>query len=429
MENIQIDQCLSFNSRPISDLIILNIIKYIDNNVDVICLLLSCKALYRLREKFEGICRDLYNNKSYHYNPNSTTASYHSNSTIPPLPSYPPLLVFFKHFQSFYDMGYYQDRFPLSKPRNICMKAFKNILVISLRHCFIEHYRNRCNIWDANIPNINVRTLEYCLIKGRNIVIPSSSHSIKELHLNFGHDERIEKELVLEDGTIPHGVQKLVLWYYHGPVTRDNIPDSVTELTLLENIKQVPRTAPFILPPNLKVLTWSPHNSVTTAAAAAATQIPPPPTLTTITSVDYATHQSHIHPFGEDIYHPRPPTTYVPTSLTTLALIMIKQDKRDIFSLNNIEIINNNQDIHQNSYDTKQLLLPYNITTLTCCTGLSNDSGGGTSIILIEKDTLVGGIVRLEKDKLKQQPLYLNLCGARTACHLSSVPWIKKTMI
>ncbi|EGG18023.1 hypothetical protein DFA_06689 [Cavenderia fasciculata] len=80
----------------ISDLIILDIISFIDNNVDVICLLLTCKSLYNgIRLKIENICKE-FNQENKNNNINNERDKYQLYHPLPP----PHLLTLFKNVKS-----------------------------------------------------------------------------------------------------------------------------------------------------------------------------------------------------------------------------------------------------------------------------------------------------------------------------------------
>ncbi|EGG18022.1 hypothetical protein DFA_06688 [Cavenderia fasciculata] len=155
-----------------------------------------------------------------------------------------------------------------------------------------------------------------------------------------------------------------------------------------------------------------------------------PPTLTSLV---------HIFSFNQ-------PIVYIPTSLTSFTL---KMDNNPLISpyptrcTTKLEIINNNQDKHQQLYDNKQLLLPYSLTTLECNSYDYDKHGKGSirldqiiyhtnvrhlkvgrwefeirkdldsnanngSFMLIERSSLEGGVVTVVGRNQSKQKIYLN---------------------
>ncbi|EGG25208.1 hypothetical protein DFA_03456 [Cavenderia fasciculata] len=259
--------------------------------------------------------------------------------------------------------------------------------------------------------------IDYRQTNPRKVVTPS----VKKLTLWLE-----EATDTLKAGDIPHGVEKLVLHRYKGgpktlEITQEIIPGSVVELKLYGY--NTPLLDFIILPVNLQRLKWSWYLTLPLTG-------PIPPTLTTLTEI--------YNPIGPAA----PPTvTYIPTSLTSLTLVFDKNHYSN-FSLptKRIRIINNNQDKHSQLYQSKQLLLPFTVTSLTVLydftkndfsirlddiinhtnvTNLKLDkfefqikrSPDRNSFMFIDKHTLIGGIVRQEQQQQQStmKKLFLNI--------------------
>ncbi|EGG18583.1 hypothetical protein DFA_04077 [Cavenderia fasciculata] len=394
--------------NQLSDLVILNIISHVENNVDVICLMMTCKAFYNnIRLKFEKICKD------------------HSNATTDPLPRN---IVWFKNTAAAHD------------PSNRHMNAFSNLINESVKTTLGRKLKVlQADLSTTKVPeHVEVLVTADCTGTIDKDFFPCSVKKLKmqvKLHYptikswpstitSVTIHSTGEKDLgaILESLRTQTLLHLKIKWMQK-LIPRINVTHLTSLVSLSLSVSSDSATSisdEFLLPPTLKHLFLSNIGGLKTDLI--------PATLEKL-SISYRSDASHtlvlpstLTSLTVDCLSGKLAPGFIPSSVKELRLFEFTDDAITPGLIpNGVEILELNgyhglmtSDIIPNS--VVEFVNLVDIVNHTNVSRLIIDGQfefeirrcpNSNSFMLIEKDTMVGGIIVLPKDK--HTKLFLNV--------------------